>query len=56
MSAELYDLLVGVRSDMRTIIVMEEVDIFISRSLFSSSLRKFLELISVSGSGDYGVL
>ena len=35
---------------------MEEVDIFTSRSLFSGSLRKFLELMGVSGSGDCGVL
>ena len=41
---------------MKVVIVMEEVDIFTSRSLFSSSLKKFLELMGVSGSGDCGVL
>ena len=39
-----------------TVIAMEEVGIFTSRSFFSSSLRKFLELMGVSGSGDHGVL
>ena len=40
---------------MRAVIVMEEVDIFTSRSFFSGSLSKFFELIGVNGSGDYGV-
>ena len=41
---------------MKVVIVMEVVDIFTSRSLFLGSLRKFLELMGVSGSGDCGVL
>ena len=40
----------------RVVIVMEEVDIFISRSPFSGSLRKFLELMGVSGNDDCGVI
>ena len=41
---------------MKVVIVMEEVDIFTSRSFFLGNLRKFLELMGVSGSGDCGVL
>ena len=41
---------------MKVVIVMEEVDIFTSRTFFTSSLSEFLELMGVSGSGDHGVL
>ena len=42
--------------DLRAVIIMEEVNIFTSRLIFSGSLSKFLELMDVGGSGDYGVL
>ena len=41
---------------MKVVIVMEEVNIFTSRAFFSSSLSKFLEMMSVDESGDYDVL
>ena len=41
---------------MRAITAMEEVDIFAFRPIFSGSLRKFLELISVDGSRECGAL
>ena len=56
MSVELYDHLVSVRNDMRVIIVMDEMDIFTSRSLFSGSLMMFLELMNVSENGVCDVL
>ena len=56
LTAQVHQRLLRLFCDMRAVIVMEEVDIFTSRSIFSSSLSKFLELIGVSGSGDCGVL
>ena len=41
---------------MKVVIAMEEVDIFTSLSFFLGSLRKFLELMGVGGSGDCGAL
>ena len=53
---QVYQRLLRLFCDMRTVIIMEEVNIFTSRSIFSGCLRKFLGLVGVSGSGDCDVL
>ena len=54
--AQVHQRLLRLFCDMRTVIIMERVDIFTSRLIFSGSLSKFLELMGVSGSGDCGAL
>ncbi|PAV78360.1 hypothetical protein WR25_06195 [Diploscapter pachys] len=54
--AQVHQRLLRLFCDMREVIVMERVDIFTSRLIFSGSLSRFLELMDVSGSGDCGSL